>query len=213
MKMKKIRPILSSLTLCSLWLATISVNAAPVRFSQVVQVVNAKPGRAGTGSFTQLRLVNDASTATGDDDDDKKKAAAPQDGRVIVETRSDIIEDDACDCLQPPVGGGGFPKYALLGLGAIPFLFLINRGKDAATPTPTNTPPTTPTNTPTSTPTNTPTNTPTPTPTTPPMTPTPEPVPEPVTILLFGTGLAGIGIAARKRLRRKDGSEETETED
>jgi PEP-CTERM motif len=62
----------------------------------------------------------------------------------------------------------------------------------------------------------TPTPTPmTPTPT-PPMTPTPtpmEPVPEPMTILLFGTGLASIGLAARRRFGKKgERGDEKETE-
>jgi hypothetical protein len=45
----------------------------------------------------------------------------------------------------------------------------------------------------------------TPTPTPPMMTPTPppEPVPEPMTILLFGTGLASIGLAARRKFGKK----------
>jgi hypothetical protein len=43
------------------------------------------------------------------------------------------------------------------------------------------------------------------------MTPTPptEPIPEPMTILLFGTGLASVGLAARRKFGKKD-DEETE---
>jgi hypothetical protein len=36
----------------------------------------------------------------------------------------------------------------------------------------------------------------------PPSTP-PVPVPEPITLLLFGSGLASIGVAARKRFGKK----------
>lgn len=46
----------------------------------------------------------------------------------------------------------------------------------------------------------------TPTPTPPPTTPTPPPpvpVPEPMTIIMFGTGLASIGMAARRRFGKK----------
>ncbi|MCZ2389811.1 MAG: PEP-CTERM sorting domain-containing protein [Acidobacteria bacterium] len=44
---------------------------------------------------------------------------------------------------------------------------------------------------------------------TPPVTPTPpQPVPEPITILLFGTGLASVGLAARKRFGKKRGDGE-----
>lgn len=52
----------------------------------------------------------------------------------------------------------------------------------------------------------------TPTPTPPPTTPTPPaPVPEPMTIMMFGTGLASIGFAARRRFGKK-GTEEGSTE-
>jgi hypothetical protein len=44
---------------------------------------------------------------------------------------------------------------------------------------------------------------------TPTPTPPPEPVPEPMTILLFGTGLAGIGLAARRKFGKK-GEEKAE---
>ncbi|MBK8303216.1 MAG: PEP-CTERM sorting domain-containing protein [Chloracidobacterium sp.] len=61
----------------------------------------------------------------------------------------------------------------------------------------------------------TPTVTPTPD-KTPPMTPTPtppEPVPEPVTILLFGTGLASIGLAARRKFGKKGESGDEKEEE
>lgn len=44
---------------------------------------------------------------------------------------------------------------------------------------------------------------PTPTPTVPQPPAPPAPVPEPMTIILFGTGLASIGMAANRRFRRK----------
>ncbi len=190
--------------LISIMTATIA-NAAPVRFKQVTQIVNVKPGKANNGNFSRLRLVGDDGIINDSDDgdDDKKKTATqPQDDRVITETTSEIVEDEVCDCVDDVVAKKGFPKWALLGLGAIPLLFLIPR--DKKTPTPTMTPPTTQTPTMTPTP-----MTPTPTPITP--TPTPEePVPEPMTLLLFGTGLAGIGMAARRRFGKKDGEEESE---
>lgn len=190
------RFFLSALALYSIMMAaTGTAKAAPVQFNQVVQMVNAKPGKANTGGFAQLRLAGDDLVLTSDDaKTDEPTAPAQDDPRVITETRSEIVEEEVCDCAIPPVGGG-FP-YWTLGFAAVPFLFLIPPGDN-----PSETPPGTPSETPTATPTAT---------ITPPMSPTPpEPVPEPMTILLFGTGLASIGLAARRRYgKRKD--DETE---
>ncbi len=185
------RFFLSALALYSIMMAATGtvVKAAPVQFNQVVQVVNAKPGKANTGGFAQLRLAGDDLVVTGDDAKTDEPAAPQDDPRVITETRSEIVEEEVCDC-EPIPTPGGFP-YWTLGFAAVPFLFLIPPGDNDSPSTPT--PPTTPTTTPTGT-----------------MTPPPEPVPEPMSILLFGTGLASIGLAARRRYgKRKD----DETED
>ncbi|HQY67032.1 MAG TPA: PEP-CTERM sorting domain-containing protein [Pyrinomonadaceae bacterium] len=197
MKKNNLRAMLSVICLMSIVATFVKVEAGPVRFDQVVQIMNPTPGKAETSSFTRIRLVNyyDGFVVGDDGDDDKKAGITKQDGRVITETKTDIVEDDVCDCVEPEVVSK-FPKWALLGLAAIPVaLILIKRKKDEPTPT---TP--TPTPTPTVTPTPTPTVTPTPTP--------PEPVPEPVTILLFGTGLASIGLAARRKFGKKKKGEE-----
>lgn len=201
MKNIRLQISLSFICLLALSLSATIANAAPVRLNQVVQTVNAKPGKAKTGGFTQLRLADDPVITAKTDDDPN----APQDKRVIVTETTEVTDADDCHCEQPPTGGH-FPKWALLGLAAIPVgIILLNRKDDTPTPTPT------PTGTTTPTPTSTPTATPTPTPTaTPTVTPTPEPVPEPMTVLLFGTGLAGIGVAARRRLRRKSKSDNSE---
>ncbi len=210
MTKKNLRFILSAVSLFSiLFVATSSINAAPVRFNQVTQVVNAKPGKAKAGNYTRLRL-SDNVIVFDDDDDDKddkkgKGTKTQQDDRVIKETSIDIVEADDCNCIQDPKGG--FPYWTLLGLGAVPLLFLIGDDDDPD-PTPTPTPPGSPTPTPPGSPTPTPTTTPTPTPpTTPTPTPPTEPVPEPMTILLFGTGLAGVGLAARRKFGRKEEDE------
>lgn len=218
----RFRLILSAVCLVSIMMSAIKSNAAPVQFNQVFQVINASPGKAATGGFAQLRLADENSVVI-KDGDDKKTAPPQQDERVITETRAEIMENDVCDCESPYIATRRFP-YALLGLGAIPFLFLIPRKK--RTPTPTPTPPTTETPTPETTPTPgttpTPVTTPTPgttptpdtTPTPPMTTPTPpEPVPEPMTILLFGSGLASIGLAARRKLGKKDADDASETEE
>ncbi len=61
---------------------------------------------------------------------------------------------------------------------------------------------------PTPTPTPTPNGSPSPTPPPPPSPTPPAPVPEPMTIILFGTGLASIGMAARRKLFPKKESDE-----
>lgn len=105
-------------------------------------------------------------------------AVASQDGGNAQEIQVGDVTGTICDCgeiLLPRIGEtGGFPKYPLLALGAIPFLF-INRGGDR---TPITFPPT------------------------PPVPPTQEtPIPEPATIFLLGSGLAALGAGARRRRR------------
>ncbi len=221
MRNLQLRLIVSTIALFSTLMVTMTANAAPIKFNQIVQVISAKPGIAGSGGFAQLRLVNGELIFTdkGDDKSDANGKPKPlQDDRVITETRSEIVEDEVCDCAPIDVPKAGFPKYALLGLAALPLLFLIPRDRNTTSPTPTPTE-ITPTPTPpppgmTPTPTPPPGMTPTPTPTpettpTPNVTPTPpEPVPEPMTLLLFGTGLASVGIAARKKFRKSKDDEE-----
>lgn len=203
MKNINLRVLLSAICVASVLAGFTKVNAGPLRFDEVVQIVNARPGKAESSMFSRLAVAGSMSSVF--DGDDDKKPSPQQDGRVITETKSEIVDDDYCDCEEDKKRG--FPKWALLGLAAIPVAFiLIKRKKD--TPTPTQT---VPVQTPTPTPTTTPTVTPTPTPTkTPPITPTPtppEPVPEPMTLLLFGTGLASIGLAARRRFGKKGKTE------
>ncbi len=209
------RVLLSAICVASILAGFTQINAGPVRFNQVVQIVNAKPGKAETGLFSRIRVAGDYGSVFTADDDDKKKSDGQtrQDNRVITETKSEIVEDDTCDCVTPV--HRGFPKWVLLGLAAIPIAWILIDHKDK-TPTPT---PTTPTPTPTPpgmTPTPTPPITPTPTATPPPISPTPtppQPVPEPVTILLFGTGLASIGLAARRKFGKKGESGDEKEEE
>ncbi|MBS1769691.1 MAG: PEP-CTERM sorting domain-containing protein [Acidobacteria bacterium] len=200
-----IKTLLAAICLASLFAAVTRIEAGPIKFDQLVQVVNANPTRSASGTFARLQVVSslDDLFVKGDgDDDDKDKKKKTQDTRVITETRTDIVTDEDCNCEQVEVARS-FPKWALLGLAAIPIAFILIRHKKD-TPTPTSSIPQTPTPTPT-TPTPTP-ETPTPTP---PVTPTPpQPVPEPITILLFGTGLASVGLAARKRFGKKRGDDD-----
>ncbi len=56
-------------------MAVTTATAAPVRFNQVVQLINAKPGKANTGSFSQLRLVNGEIIFNYNKDDKEMKKA------------------------------------------------------------------------------------------------------------------------------------------
>lgn len=65
----------------------------------------------------------------------------PQAGVDVVEQGD--VEGTICDCGEITVPGGGFPKWPLLFLAAIPFFF-IHGCDDCETPPGTNTPPETP---------------------------------------------------------------------
>jgi hypothetical protein len=94
----------------------------------------------------------------------------PQAGVDVVDQGE--VEGTICDCGEITVPGGGFPKWPLLFLAAIPFFF-ISGCDDCDIPPPTTTP-----------------------------TPPGEIIPEPASLLLFGTGLAAFGARLRKRRSR-----------
>ncbi|MEK6280137.1 MAG: PEP-CTERM sorting domain-containing protein [Acidobacteriota bacterium] len=94
----------------------------------------------------------------------------PQAGVDVVDQGE--VEGTICDCGEITVPGGGFPKWPLLFLAAIPFFF-INGCDDCDDIPPTTTP-----------------------------TPPDEVIPEPASLLLFGTGLAAFGARLRKRRSR-----------
>lgn len=213
MKTLKIKLIFSAFIITSLMLVAATVNAAPVKFKQVVQIVNAEPGKAGTSNFTKLQVAkNDpvikAKVGDGDGDGDKDKKGkkegdkksetdkaneteastetAIQDDRVITKTSVEISQAEECFCEEEFTAvSSGFPKLALLGLGGIPLFFIPNDDKSPSPPS---------------------FQSPSPSPSMETPSPSP-PVPEPMTLLLFGTGLTGVGIAARRRFGKKKGDD------
>jgi hypothetical protein len=196
MRSRAFRPIAAILSV--LLLAGSPVHAAPIAIREVVQVigafqnppelrlrsfstvggpVNGIAGNTRAGNRVDTSLdgsgdVVDASTADGLDADTLLAGVTigsddPQGGIDIINQGD--LEGTICDCGEVTVPGGGFPKWPLLFLAAIPFFF-IHGCDDCETPTPTPTP-----------------------------TPPPEPIPEPGSLLLFGTGLAAFGAGLRRR--------------
>jgi hypothetical protein len=171
-----------------------AVHAEPVRIHQVVQTLSSYQGpadlRIGTVTVTQDPSGNSKTSGTKNDDSD-----GPFDGAVIAPDGSVLpllqdpqklgveiveeaeIEGTICDCGFFDIPGG-FPKWPLLFLTAVPLVF-INDCDDCD---------------------ENPQSTPTPTP--PPPTPTPTPTPEPASLLLFGTGLLAAGAGLRRRYTR-----------
>lgn len=174
-----------------------SVQAGPVTINQVVQTVNSYQAdlRLGTvaqdpvsspgkGSMPASGPRNDGPVASVDTAKlDELFSGFPivQDpqklGVEIVEEAE--VEGTICDCGELLLPGGGFPKWPLLFLTAVPLVF-INDCEDCN-----------------EIPSSTPTPTPPPNP-----TPTPVPTPEPASLLLFGTGLLAVGAGLRRRYSR-----------
>jgi len=195
------RPIAA--TLAILLLTGAPTQAAPVAIRDVIQVlgsyqnppelrlrsvsqttnssVNGTEGPSPIATAAQQSaaggVIADASTgstATSDADTLLAGVAVRADQQVGVDVVDQgDVEGTICDCGEITVPGGGFPKWPLLFLAAIPFFFIHDCDDcEPGLPTPTPTPPGTPE------------------------------IPEPASLFLFGSGLAALGAGLRRRYAR-----------
>jgi len=137
-----------------------------------------KPGTPTSGPRTDGTV---ATTSGGTAKPDAGLAIVNDPPKLGVEVIEEAeVEGTICDCGEIPYAEGGFTKWPLLFLTAVPLIF-INDCDDCD---------------------ENPITQPTPTP--PPPTPTPTPTPEPASLLLFGTGLLAVGAGLRRRRRNRN---------
>jgi PEP-CTERM motif len=206
MRNRAIRPIIA--TLAILVLTGVPTQAAPVAISDVIQVLgnyrispelrvrngSQYPSTAISTHIGPMKPGGDAYPGVWTNPTPESLFSGividqdPQ--RVDVVVQGDV-EATICDCGEIMIPEGGFPKWPLLFIGAIPFFFI---DKDDEIPVPPIFTPTPPTLT-------------QPTPTPPPVVS----VPEPASLLLFTSGLAAFAAGLRRRYSRPKSDEQIQT--
>src|SRR5688500_10200458 len=182
MMSRAFRSAVASLSI--LLLSGVPGYAAPVTFREVIQVLSSHQNppelRLRSVSQTATALVADGegSPQVAIDADDSTLLSGiamsvdPQGGVDVID--QDEVEGTICDCGEITVPGGGFAKWPLLFLAAIPFVLRDFDAREIETP-----------------------------PGTPPGTlGSSSPIPEPASLLLFGSGLAALGAGVRRRYAR-----------
>lgn len=213
MKSRAFRPI--AVLLSVLLLASTPVHAGPVAIGEVLQILGSyqnppqlrlrsysqtsssavagvygsAPAPSGYVSSEGMVEIVDTSVAPASSPDSLLSGITvdiddPQ--RAVEIIAQGDVQGTICDCGEVMVAAGGFPKWPLLFLAAIPFFF-IHGDEEFVTPNPISTP-------------------------TPLPTPTPQvPIPEPASLLLFGSGLAALGAGLRRRYAKAKLSAQVET--
>lgn len=206
-----IRPCrLIAATLSLFLLTAVPALADPITSKQVVQTLNSSQGTLDLRLNTLV--TQDPATKSGTQQNGPREGtqgtqpgttktesiiagvAITSEGQQLgVDYEEGEVDGTICDCGEiPPIIAGGFPKWPLLFLGAVPLAF-IDRCDDCDEqnePTPTPTPPSIPT-----------------------PTPPPPGVPEPGSLFLLGTGLVAAGAGLRRRYAKMKMGQQTEGEE
>ncbi|HET9525937.1 MAG TPA: PEP-CTERM sorting domain-containing protein [Pyrinomonadaceae bacterium] len=185
----------AALLLTGIFLLTVGpAQAEPVQINRVVQTVRSLQGTTDI----QLTLVAQDPVTSGTKTSgpggvtpvgsSDPKLDALLSGFPIVSDNVSVGVDDIgeegevdgtiCDCGEILIAGGGFPKWPLAFLAAVPLVFIPDCDDcEQSEPTPTPTPNPSPNSTPT-------------------------PTPEPASLLIFGTGLIAAGAGLRRRYNK-----------